>query len=135
SGPLLSKGRKSYSLQISEMRVERMTVVVVVGGVTTVLLYLSLFMTYDDKRFSTRTGIQEADSRDVASIKLPCAGSHDFNVSGDSEVTRRLVETNLRDAWFFFSDHMKDLQSRKQSMSKSDFQAVMKEGAERIKKQ
>ncbi|KAK8740412.1 hypothetical protein OTU49_002897, partial [Cherax quadricarinatus] len=84
-------------------------------------------------RFSTRTGIQEADSRDVASIKLPCAGSHDFNVSGDSEVTRRLVETNLRDAWFFFSDHMKDLQSRKQSMSKSDFQAVMKEGAERIK--
>ncbi|XP_053639952.2 alpha-(1,6)-fucosyltransferase [Cherax quadricarinatus] len=136
----------SLSHTIFETRVKWVSAVLVVGVVATLLLlYLFWFsITYDDSWALTKWDeldasmlevnfTQDDNSQKVTSIPLPCAGSHDFNVSGDSEVTRRLVETNLRDAWFFFSNHMKDLQSRNWKMNQFDFEAIMKEGAERMK--
>ncbi|KAK8718933.1 hypothetical protein OTU49_014352, partial [Cherax quadricarinatus] len=51
----------------------------------------------------------------------------------DFEVTRRLVETNLRDAYFFFSNQLKQLYSSNTKMKPEDFKNLQKEGAERIR--
>nr|XP_045593700.1 alpha-(1,6)-fucosyltransferase-like isoform X1 [Procambarus clarkii] len=48
------------------------------------------------------------------------------------EVTRRLVETNLRSAWFFFSNRLKEMHSKTEKMNDDDFNDLLKEGAERI---
>ncbi|KAK8735420.1 hypothetical protein OTU49_005381, partial [Cherax quadricarinatus] len=61
------------------------------------------------------------------------APASDCEPTLDFEVTRRLLETNLRDTYFFFSNHLKQLYSSKTKMNQEDFNNLQKEGAERVR--
>ncbi|XP_069942069.1 alpha-(1,6)-fucosyltransferase-like [Cherax quadricarinatus] len=66
-------------------------------------------------------------------INETAANIYDCEPTLDFEVTRRQVETNLRDAWFFFSDLQKQLHLNKGKMSQEEFNKNQNEGAERIR--
>ncbi|KAK8735422.1 hypothetical protein OTU49_005381 [Cherax quadricarinatus] len=61
------------------------------------------------------------------------APASDCEPTLDFEVTRRLLETNLRDTYFFFSNQLKQLYSNKTKMNQEDFNNLQKEGAERVR--
>ncbi|XP_069184209.1 alpha-(1,6)-fucosyltransferase-like [Procambarus clarkii] len=66
-------------------------------------------------------------------VETPAA-PHIREPSLDFEVTRRLLETNLRDTWFFFSNRLREIKSSsKGTKIEGDLNYLIKEGAERIR--